>query len=192
MGKKICLKGLMGIVVVLALVWGVGLVRAQDSMDEPNQENNEAKCCTCFSDTCCLLVDASSCDAEGNLKDSEFLNFLFSSVGVKAEDICNLCDQCAQNVMTNQEDAKFLDICDICLFDPLFDAHECTVQSSDGGNASGGSESEANMTLSGSGCQLNPLPNVTTDSFVFLGSILALGISCLNRRNRAKAKNRLP
>jgi hypothetical protein len=137
--------GLVAFLSFLLLVWGIGVAHAHHD-DDPDDSHpihdffddlfdhgdddgdggdggDGATCCACFNDNCCFLVDADKCTAEGDLGSASFFESFFGILGIEAANICSLCDQCAFGGGSTE---GFLDVCSICIFDPLIQTHECT------------------------------------------------------------------
>jgi hypothetical protein len=124
-------------------------------------------CCVCLSSDCCFIALGDACDPLEEIDDPVFLNNFFAILGIEGSAICDLCNQCAKNVLTPSEDRQFLDICDFCVGEDLFEALQCEIRPA---------ETTAAFVAEGnSSCRLNP-DGGTNGGFTWfwIGGILTL------------------
>lgn len=187
MFEKILQYGFRTVLILSVVAFNLGVAQAGDRMDDDDDNHDNAihdfldglhgdgdTCCVCFTDSCCFLINGSQCDAEGNLKNEIFLELFFDFLGISAAGFCNTCDQCAQNNFSTSEDAQFLDVCDLCIFGPLIETHQCTPLP----------PPIVDDFLSGSGpsCRLGPPNKGSRQIFALFGGMWIIGGLGFRRR----------
>ncbi|HEX5033343.1 MAG TPA: hypothetical protein VFW62_02580 [bacterium] len=152
---------------LIAMVLGLGCLPfvAWRAVSAQTEEGGEDACCVCLTEGCCITVDADRCTPEGTLKSADFIRELLETLQINAQELCNTCEACAESPLSEEEDQQFLDICDLCVFEPQLESRSCE------------SLSPPVLAEEEGGCRLNPSAGGSADAFSLLVVAWALAMT---------------
>ncbi|HKX12388.1 MAG TPA: hypothetical protein VJP40_04480 [bacterium] len=111
--------------ILIALALTLGLTQAVSRWAGAAEIEEEDTCCVCISEGCCLTIDAEHCTPDGTFELADVVRDLLDSLQIDAQAFCDTCDACAESPLSPEEDRRYLDICDLCVFEPVFESRSC-------------------------------------------------------------------